>query len=656
MKRKSNLLALLGLLLAATSLHALTPDDWQYRQSLETDKAGPQKFSLPLATLDAAQPDRRDLRIIDATGKETPYLLLQPTAITGKRFAPTKFKVELIDSATIITLETGTNQPLDFVELETGARSFLKPVQIELSADGENWQPLAGNVPIFRQDGAAKTIISLEQRNAAYVRLNLSDERSRPIVVTSATLESATERPALTEPFAPRIVRTEEFTGETVLTLDLGAAHLSLSSLEFLTVDSLFARNVTVTVRELRNDQIAERTLARGAIFRVAFDAFTPVTGMQVPVGASIPTRELIVHIENGDSEPLHIREIRARHNPIHAVIAPAAAGRFEILTGNSQVAAPRYDLAALAPELSQLSLSTVRISETTTNPAYRQPDSLAGLTLEGAALNTSPWKHQRTVNTTKPGVQQIELDLHALAYTRLDLADIRLMLAGKQVPYIIERTGLSRDLIFSPVEVPTPQRPSYTRWRFQLPQSHLPFSQLILNSPTKLFTRTIRVFEVVKNQQGEPYERNLATQNWTHTPTEKPQPLYIATPDRMQTDALWIETDNGDNPPIVLARMQAFFPVIRLICKTNGTEPIDLIYGHDTATAPRYDASLITSQLLNAERRTATLGPVETVVVTSSLLQGAHGGVVLWVVLAIVVVLLLVVVAKLLPKSPKQP
>jgi hypothetical protein len=300
--------------------------------------------------------------------------------------------------------------------------------------------------------------------------------------------------------------------------------------------------------------------------------------------------------------------------------------------------------------------LSTVRISPPTTNTAYRQADALAGITLEGAALDTKSWSHQRTVHTARPGVQQIELDLHALAKTRLDLADIRLMQAGKQVPYIIEHTGQSRDLIFVPVEAPNSQLPSYTRWKFQLPQTGLPFFRLVLHSPTKLFERNIHVFEQPKNQQGEPYERSIARQTWTHTPTEKPQPLVIPLSDRMQTDALWIETNNGDNPPIVLERVQAFFPVIRLLCKTTGTEPIDLIYGNDAATAPRYDASLITSQLLNAERSPAKLGEVQTIVQSASILQKIPGGVALWVVLAVVVVLLLVVVAKLLPKSNIQP
>jgi len=229
-------------------------------------------------------------------------------------------------------------------------------------------------------------------------------------------------------------------------------------------------------------------------------------------------------------------------------------------------------------------------------------------------------------------------------------------MQVGKQVPYIIERTGHSRDLIFSPVEAPDPKRPSVTRWKFPLSQAGLPLSQLVIHSTTKLFDRSIRFYEVLKNQLGESYERNVATQVWMRTPNEKSQPLVIALTERMQSDTLWIETDNGDNPPIALQRLQAFFPVVRLLYKTTNTEPCDMVYGNASATAPRYDVSLIANQLLNAERIPVTLGSVQTIVPTTSPLKGASGGVLLWAVLAIVVVLLLVVVAKLLPKPSSKP
>jgi hypothetical protein len=654
MKRKSNLLATLGLLLVAASLHALTPDEWKYRQPLELDARGPIKFSLPPSTLDLAQPDLRDLRITSADGKEVPYLLIRPTAETGRAFTAKDFQVELTNKSTILTLTTGTNQPLESVELATGAPAFLKATRIELSSDGQRWETLANGVPIFRQDGVAKTIISLARRPSAFVRLTLNDERSRPIVISGATLQIALDRPAPTEPLTPRIVRNEEFAGETVVTLDIGAAHLSLSSLEFIAEDPLFTRTISIAVRELRDDRIVEHQLARGTIYRIALEGLAPAAGLTVPIETFVPGRELIIHIENGDSPPLRIHEIHARRNPVYAVIAPTISGQLEILAGNSRANAARYDLAALSSELNRLPLTSVRIGQTITNPAYRETDPLAELTLEGAPLDTAPWKHRRSVAISTPGVQQIELDLPVLAAAQDDFSDLRLIQSGKQVPYISERTGLSRDLNLAPVAAPDSQRPSVSRWKFILPHSGLPLTRINLNTSTRLFNRSIHIYETPADARGETYQRTLASTSWTRTPDDKPQSLSLTLSEHLLTDTLWIETDNGDNPPIALERVQAFYPVIRLICKTTSPQLVELIYGNKSVATPRYDVSLIAGQLLVAERHPASLGSDQTTSSGSNLLKGAHGGVLFWAVLAIVVILLLVVVAKLLPKPNK--
>jgi len=655
---KINLGALLGLLFTATSLSALTPDEWKYSQPLDLDAARPLKFSLPPATLDAARADVGDLRILGPDGQELPYLLLKPVAETGRTLAPKDFKAELSNSTTILTLATGTDQPLDSIALATGASRFLKAVDIELSADGQHWETLAQGVPIFRQDGATKTSLSLERRTAAYLRLTLDDERTRPIVVTAATLQTATDRPAPTEPLAPRLLRTEEFAGETVVTLDLGAAHLSLASLEISAEDPLFTRAISVAVRELRDGQIIERTLGQSAIYRIALEGLAPAANLTVPVNANLPGRELILHIANGDSPPLRLREISARRNPLYAVLSPLTSGRHQLLSGNPLVAAPRYDLTALSAELNRLPLTTARIGEPTTNSAYRQADPLADLALEGAALDTRAWKFRRPVTITAPGVQQIELDLPALAAAQSTLADLRLIQAGKQVPYILERTSLTRELTLTANSVPVPEHPSVSRWKITLPQPGMPFTRLSLTSPTRLFSRRIQVYETLTDSRGEHYSCNLASSDWTHKPEDKPQPLTLALFDRLQTDTLWLETDNADNPPITLERVQLFYPVIRLLCKTTSPELVELVYGNNDVAAPRYDADLVAAQLLTAEKHIAGLGSVLALDGGSgfSFLKGAHGGALFWAVLALVVILLLVVVAKLLPKPPAKP
>ena len=117
----------------------------------------------------------------------------------------------------------------------------------------------------------------------------------------------------------------------------------------------------------------------------------------------------------------------------------------------------------------------------------------------------------------------------------------------------------------------------------------------------------------------------------------------------------IFLDTDNGDNPPIMLSSIDATYSVARLLFKTE-PGPLALYYGNRTAAAPRYDLALVAGQILTAEKSIAALGreePARTGGWADQALGGARGGILLWGVLALVVIGLLVIVSKLLPKPP---
>src|SRR5205814_4350035 len=78
-------------------------------------------------------------------------------------------------------------------------------------------------------------------------------------------------------------------------------------------------------------------------------------------------------------------------------------------------------------------------------------------------------------------------------------------------------------------------------------------------------------------------------------------------------SDTVLIESDNGDNPPIVLHEFRGYYPATRVIFASAGSQPIALYYGNNEAATPRYDAKLMAAQLLRSERMAAALGPQET-------------------------------------------
>jgi hypothetical protein len=145
-----------------------------------------------------------------------------------------------------------------------------------------------------------------------------------------------------------------------------------------------------------------------------------------------------------------------------------------------------------------------------------------------------------------------------------------------------------------------------------------------------------------------------LASGGWNRTPEPgSPRNRVFDLGARLSTDILFIETNNGDNPAIVLDTVKAEHAVVRLVFKTAETDGFLLTYGNPSATAPRYDLSLVAMKLLTATRTPARLGDEESDPegFASGALRHLKGGVVFWGALALVVVVLLVVVARLLPK-----
>jgi hypothetical protein len=652
-----SLLLALGLVLSTTAARALEVSDWKSRQTLAVDRTGAIKLALPPATLDLARPGLEDLRLLDPAGREIPFVIEQPApvqpAVTRE---PKSVHTNLTNAATQLVIETGSGTtPFDTVTLLTPAPNFIKSARVEISADGRQWETIRSGALVFRQFGAEQLAVALEGRPAAQVRVTLDDARSEPIPFTGATLRlSAASPPPATAPLPVELLRRDEFASETVLTLDLGARNVPLAALEIRTTEPLFARRVSVAVRELRDDAMVERVLAGGPMWRVATEGLPPSAQLELPLDFRASSRELFVHLDNGDSPPIAITEVRMRQRPLWLEFRAGEAGTYTLLSGNNQVAAPRYDLAALAPALREAQPITVTPGPAEPNPGYRRPDPLADAPLLGAALDPAPWHYRKTVGLTAGGVQEMELDLDALAHARPGFGDLRLVREGTQVPYLIERAALSRSLPLAPVPASDIKPPTLSRWEIKLPHAGLPLNRLTLRSSSILFQRRVRLFEKIPDGRDGTVERTLAEADWSHTPGHDPA-LVLWFNGVPTTDTLTIETANGDNPPLLLTGVQATYPVVRLLFKTE-PGPLSFYYGNPDASPPRYDLSLVAGQILAAEKSVATLGAEEKARSdgwSAPWLSGLRGGPILWIALGLVVVVLLVVVAKLLPKPP---
>ena len=602
--------ALLGLSAAAANL----PSDWPREQSFAVSNTGLVKISLPVATLDSARPALEDLRLYDDAGQEIPYVIERPAPAPKVVPAAKSFRVSLNPDNTVIILETGLTQAVDGVTLETPANNFIKAVRVESSEDGQRWQWLAQGRPIFRQPNGARSLeVSWPATVSVWLRLTADDQRSEPIPFTGARVHAATSETAPGEWMPVKISQRDENPGETRLALDLGAANLDIAALQIETAEPLFLRQVSLAAPELVNDAIREQPIGRGAIFRVDVPGQAPAGNLSLPLEQIIRSRGLVLFINNGDSAPLPISGAQVERRPVLLVFLARQTGTFHLLTGNSQCAAPRYDLAALQMNLKSVAVWPVKIQPLSNNPSFRAPEVLGGVELVGAPLDSTDWKFRKAVNIAGAGAQELELDLDVLAHAgHPGWADLRLLRGSNQVPYIIENTSISRSLALKVAATNDAKDLQLSRWIIHLPRARLPLARLTCVARTPLFERSMTLYEELADERGESYRLVLGRGLWQQTPGRKAKDFALILDGPPQSDTLFLETENGDNPPIELEEFQMFYPATRILFKAKPGDELFLYYGQAWATPPRYDLSLVTDQLLAAEKNAATLSAEE--------------------------------------------
>jgi hypothetical protein len=394
-----------------------------------------------------------------------------------------------------------------------------------------------------------------------------------------------------------------------------------------------------------------EQTLTSAVLYRVELNGKIEAR-LDIPIEKQVYGRELVLLIDNGDSPPLLISEVRADRRMTRLLFFAPAAGSYSLLSGNSQCDPPRYDLSQLGDQLRRAVAAEGRVSTPVPNPGYDAAANLPQGFVTGAKIDIAPWKFRKPVQVAEAGAQQLELDPDVLARATPDLRDLRVVSENAQLPYLIERTSISRTVNLSAASTNDRERPTISRWQLKLPQAGIPITRITCASDSPLFERTLRIWEELTDDRGNKYPAELTQATWRRVPNQTARQLAASFEWPPRSDTILIETDNGDNPPIELHDFRGYYSATRVIFASAGSQRIALYYGNDEAATPRYDAKLIAAQLLRSERMAATLGPQETLK-SERVMETLSGSAryIFWGVLGIVVVALLLLISRLLPK-----
>lgn len=647
-------LALVQAILPAESARgAVTPSEWPRQLPFDVTQAGLTRVELPVESWALTRPDRGDVRVLDPQGQEVAWRLRR--GLTSKppvtSLSVTTLVVRVESRHTIVEFEPGTEAAVSGVRLVTSAMGFFKPTTLEGFREGK-WERIVTGVPVYQgYQGATETQLDLSPGSWRRLRWILDDRRSAPIPIQSVVL--------LVSPMAPFAIaassvviraRSDE-AGVTRFQLDLGAAGLDVAWIELETPEPAFTRPVRILSERFAGDALVAEELVHAWVHRVPGDASTAEESRRIRVDRFIPTREIVLRVENGDSPPLASPSVRVGLHAQQIEFWATQAGAHRLLAGNAFAAPPRYDIARLVLPADATGEVLKVAAAWAPNPAYQEPAVGSDALGQGAAFDPKGWRRHRAV-TVGAGAVEIELPVDVMAASRPDLGDLRLVREGRQVPYVADRQTLRRTLAVSVrAEAPRPKS-RVSVWRMEMSEPRVPLAVLRVDTPQTALARGVRWYEVIKARDGARWTNVLAEAEWKRVPGAPAQPLELTPANRLNGRDSWIEIDDGDNPPLPTLTWSAEYLTRRIYFLGGGAGAIELYYDHPDARSPEYDLALLADRLNASSRTMATLGPAterhpgwgETVV------SGWGVQVVFWVVLVGVVVALLVIIRRLLP------
>ncbi|MFA5780491.1 MAG: DUF3999 family protein [Elusimicrobiota bacterium] len=633
------------------------PVNWQYFQDSYVKNTGLVSVKIPSDTIDVSRENLEDIRIFNSAGSEIPYSLFIPAKIEGTERTAQDYKITVRDLQTVIDIKTGISEQIDSIAIVTPANEFLKPVSVFSSSDQKEWYTLAKDKPIFRQYyGIEHLRVEFPKGSYKYLKIFLDDRRKDAIPITGLSVHSASQESIYPDDkIEADIIEKIESPGQTRIVIKLPVKNLRLSKIVMDTAESLFTRQVSILTRTLLQGEIKEVYSGQGTIYRVSVEGKTPFENIIVPVSTQVKSREIILVINNGNSPPLDIKKISVFVKPVFIRFLAEATGTFYLLTGNQLVSAPKYDISELNEYLRKAKFLSAQIGRIITNPKYKPPETLPELGELGSPIDVSDWKYRKAVILSDAGIQKLELDIDVLVHADGTMKDLRLVKDGKQIPYIVERTSILRNLPPAVTNIHVEKKSMVSKWLFTLPQKSIPIVYFSCNIGESIFRRDVSLYEEVLDSRGAIYNRYLGNAVWTKIPKQDNTAFTISLNSIPLTDKIFLEIQNGDNPPLTLSNFQFYYPVTRILFKSSPNNNTCLYYGNNEVANPKYDIDLVANEILSADKKNASLEKEEILNPGSWWELPVQSGitrVIFWIVMVLVVLVLLVVIAKLLPKN----
>lgn len=599
-----------SLLLFSPSAQALP--GFAYTRDLDVTAAGWVRVPLDLAALRHMAPGGADIRVLSPGGAVVPFRLGVALPASGRQPLVVRNPEAEDGEKTSWTqqLEIGASgsapAPHERLILSLTLDGPAPALSLEGSPDGAVWQPLASGVPVPLGgiEGLQRLALSYPSTTDRFLRIHWP-AGANPPAITTAEVETV-NGPTLA--LATQGARCDDTATGAVCTLELPASQIVRRiALELEGAGPIGYR--LYEPRDARWEPIAEGVWQPGPDGDRRRHVVSSGGGGPRPVAGSLLRLELYAP----DEAPKLLGYVLDLAVPT-VLFQAREPGRYTLAYGGTGSSVP---FAAERPGTSAIWVEPGPEQESPPPPLPREP---------GAPLDrirfSSTWAV--TAPNVEPGtLVRLELPAAVYAAAREDLADLRLTVAGRQVPFYRwsppapALTAGSRGL--RPTES---ERPGESRVVVSLPTENLPLTQIDLTVPGGLLRRAVTVMFVDPDRRsprsGRAAREPAAKSTWTCSP-QPPLPCrerlaLRGTAPRLLT----VRFRDGDSPrlrAVDVAVWRRRDVLLFVWPETAKGEGVRLLAGAAALEAPRYDLAALGQSLLGhawepAEIRSAGEAP----------------------------------------------
>lgn len=358
----------------------------------------PARVPLSRQVIAATSRQFADLRLLDDTGRETPYVIYaqHEPARTQRTFPLTILRQESQGEEILLFLERPKDVgALHGLLVQTTTPDFHYTVRVQSSQDQHSWREVTTDAlfAFTARPDVRNTTLILPAVEAPYLRLILQDAAS-PGVHNAAMRQQYTDlafavlgdnRPALridqvtgyTEAahasapthdglVIPHPRTTTDAEGDT--RFHLGEVRLPVDALTLLVENPYYYRQVEIEAADTDHDD-AYRVVATGAVYRLPGMLRTANT-----VHVAQPQHAYLrLKVRNGGSPPLRMEQAYLAWTRQHLYFIPKADRRYTLACGNAHAPAPVSQLQqALSADVARLHTAQVaELGDLVPNPHY---------------------------------------------------------------------------------------------------------------------------------------------------------------------------------------------------------------------------------------------------------------------------------------------